>query len=63
MRDNRLALLFLNIGHAYAHYFMLIHPSVVIALEGRGEGDYATAAGHGGLRCLCRFHVARGLVR
>lgn len=42
MRSNRLALLFLNIGHAYAHYFMLIHPTVAIALEGRGEGDYAT---------------------
>ena len=42
MRDNRLALLFLNIGHAYAHYFMLIHPTVAVALEGRGEGDYAT---------------------
>ncbi len=40
MSGNRVRLLFLNVGHAYAHYFMLIHPTVAVALESRGQGDY-----------------------
>jgi MFS family permease len=40
MNGNRVRLLFLNLGHAYAHYFMLIHPTVAVALERRGQGDY-----------------------
>ncbi|MCE8021581.1 MFS transporter [Halomonas sp. MCCC 1A11036] len=40
MSGNRIRLLFLNVGHAYAHYFMLIHPTVAVALESRGQGDY-----------------------
>ncbi|MGY6564525.1 MAG: MFS transporter [Halomonadaceae bacterium] len=41
MNGKRVPLLFLNLGHAYAHYFMLIHPTVAVALERRGQGDYA----------------------
>ncbi|MGR2738061.1 MFS transporter [Billgrantia sp. Q4P2] len=40
MNGNRARLLFLNVGHAYAHYFMLIHPTVAVVLERRGQGDY-----------------------
>ncbi|MBD3897241.1 MFS transporter [Halomonas sp. ML-15] len=40
MNGNRVRLLFLNLGHAYAHYFMLIHPTVAVMLERRGQGEY-----------------------
>lgn len=40
MSGNRVRLRFLNLGHAYAHYFMLIHPTVAVVLERRGQGEY-----------------------
>lgn len=40
MSGNRIRLLFLNLGHAYTHYFMLIHPTVAVVLERRGQGEY-----------------------
>src|SRR5690606_24041859 len=32
--------LFVNLGHAYAHFFLLIYPAVVVVLEAQGGGDY-----------------------
>lgn len=40
MTPARIRFLFLNIGHAYDHFFMLIYPTVAIALELSGEGFY-----------------------
>ena len=40
MSPARCRFLFLNIGHAYDHFFMLIYPTVAVALELSGEGFY-----------------------
>ncbi|WP_366555284.1 MFS transporter [Aquibaculum sediminis] len=40
MSASRLRFLFLNVGHAYDHFFMLIYPTVAVALELSGEGFY-----------------------
>jgi hypothetical protein len=32
MMKRQISVLFLNIGHAYDHFFMLIYPTVVLAL-------------------------------
>src|SRR5690554_5808811 len=40
MSAPRLRFLFLNVGHAYDHFFMLIYPTVAVALELSGEGFY-----------------------
>ncbi|MFQ5955079.1 MAG: MFS transporter [Kiloniellales bacterium] len=40
MRENRTSFLFLNLGHGYAHLFMLLYPTVVLALEGEFQGSY-----------------------
>ena len=36
----RLAQIFSNTGHAFSHFFMLIYPTVVIALEGEFSSPY-----------------------
>src|SRR5690625_6917613 len=40
MSPARCRFLFLNIGHAYDHFFMLIYPTVAVALELSGQGFY-----------------------
>lgn len=40
MSQGRTRFLFLNIGHAYDHFFMLIYPTVAVALELSGQGFY-----------------------
>jgi MFS family permease len=40
MSQGRARFLFLNIGHAYDHFFMLIYPTVAVALELSGQGFY-----------------------
>ena len=42
MADNnfRLAQIFSNTGHAFSHLFMLIYPTVVIALEAEFSSPY-----------------------
>lgn len=40
MSQARTRFLFLNIGHAYDHFFILIYPTVAIALELSGKGFY-----------------------
>lgn len=40
MTKARTRFLFLNIGHAYDHFFMLIFPTVAVAFELSGEGFY-----------------------
>ena len=40
MSQTRTRFLFLNIGHAYDHFFMLIYPTVAVALELSGQGFY-----------------------
>jgi len=40
MSPARSRFLFLNIGHAYDHFFMLIYPTVAVALELSGQGFY-----------------------
>ncbi len=37
----RPTVMFINIGHTYAHLFMLLYPTVVLALEGRWGLGYA----------------------
>ncbi|SMF17088.1 Predicted arabinose efflux permease, MFS family [Tistlia consotensis] len=32
--------LFVNLGHAYAHFFLLLYPAVVVVLQARGGGGY-----------------------
>ncbi len=42
MDQSRLRFFFLNLGHGYAHFFMLLYPTVVLALEielGREYGE------------------------
>ena len=38
---NRQRFIFLNIGHAYDHLFMLLFPTVVLTLHGQFEGSYS----------------------
>ena len=38
---NRTRFIFLNIGHAYDHLFMLLFPTAVLSLHGRFEGSYS----------------------
>lgn len=40
MTPGRTRFLFLNVGHAYDHFFMLIYPTVAVALELSGQGFY-----------------------
>lgn len=40
MSHDRLRFLFLNLGHAYAHLFMLLYATVVLALEAQSGRDY-----------------------
>lgn len=40
MAQDRLRFLFLNVGHAYTHLFMLIYPTVVLTLEVELGRDY-----------------------
>ena len=40
MPHARLRFLFLNLGHAYAHFFLLLYPTVVLVLEGESGRDY-----------------------
>ena len=40
MPENRTSFLFLNLGHGYAHLFMLLYPTVVLALEDEFQGSY-----------------------
>lgn len=40
MTPARTRFLFLNVGHAYDHFFMLIYPTVAVALELSGQGFY-----------------------
>ncbi len=40
MSHDRLRFLFLNLGHAYAHLFMLLYATVVLALEVESDRDY-----------------------
>ncbi len=40
MSHDRLRFLFLNLGHAYAHLFMLLYATVVLALEVESGRDY-----------------------
>ncbi len=40
MPHDRLRFLFLNLGHAYAHLFMLLYATVVLALEVESDRDY-----------------------
>ena len=40
MTHDRLRFLFLNLGHAYAHLFMLLYATVVLVLEARSGLDY-----------------------
>jgi MFS family permease len=40
MPKQRARFLFLNLGHAYAHMFLLLYPTVVILLERQGAGGY-----------------------
>jgi MFS family permease len=42
MHRQRLARLFLNVGHAYDHFFMLIYPTVVLALGEEFAQPYET---------------------
>lgn len=45
MSDDRRGLLFLNVAHGYDHFFLLIFPTAVLALErdwGRSYGDLLT---------------------
>lgn len=42
MEQSRVSLLFLNLGHALDHFFMLIFPTVVLAMApqfGRSYGE------------------------
>lgn len=41
MSRDRLRFLFLNLGHAYDHLFMLLFPTVVLALEAQWHRPYA----------------------
>ena len=36
--------MFLKIGHAYTHLFLLLYPTVVLALEAEFKADYAELA-------------------
>ncbi|PPR22502.1 MAG: hypothetical protein CFH38_01158, partial [Alphaproteobacteria bacterium MarineAlpha10_Bin1] len=38
---NRQRFIFLNLGHAYDHLFMLLFPTVVLTLHGQFEGSYS----------------------
>ena len=38
--QSRLRFLFLNVGHSYAHLFLLLYPTVVLALEVELDRDY-----------------------
>ncbi len=38
---NRTRFIFLNIGHAYDHLFMLLFPTAVLSLHGQFEGSYS----------------------
>src|SRR5690625_4912692 len=40
MSQARIRFFFLNVGHAYDHFFMLIYPTVAVALELSGQGFY-----------------------
>lgn len=40
MSPARVRFLFLNVGHAFDHFFMLIYPTVAVALELSGQGFY-----------------------
>ena len=40
MRPGRISFLFLNVGHTYAHLFMLLYPTVVLALEAEFQRPY-----------------------
>jgi MFS family permease len=40
MSHDRLRFLFLNLGHAYAHFFMLLYATVVLTLEVESDRDY-----------------------
>ncbi|NIR61247.1 MAG: MFS transporter, partial [Gammaproteobacteria bacterium] len=40
MSKRTVSLLFLNVGHAYDHFFMLIYPTAVIALAGEFSQSY-----------------------
>jgi MFS family permease len=40
MRPDRVSFLFLNVGHTYAHLFMLLYPTVVLALEAEFQRPY-----------------------
>jgi MFS family permease len=42
MTQNRVPFLFLNVGHAYAHLFMLLYPTVVLALEQELQRSYGS---------------------
>ena len=37
---NRSRFIFLNIGHAFDHLFMLLFPAAVVSMEGRFDGSY-----------------------
>lgn len=41
MTRDRLSFLFLNVGHAYDHLFMLIFPTVVLALQREWQASYS----------------------
>ena len=40
MNPGRISFLFLNVGHTYAHLFMLLYPTVVLALEAEFQRPY-----------------------
>jgi MFS family permease len=40
MQHNRMGFLFLNIGHAYTHLFMLLYPTAVLTMGGDFPGSY-----------------------
>jgi len=40
MRPDRVSFLFLNVGHTYAHLFMLLYPTVVLTLEAEFQRPY-----------------------
>lgn len=45
MRGNRMGFLFLNIGHAYTHLFMLLYPTAVLTMGDDFPGSYGALLG------------------